>query len=90
LAATGGTLYHLIAVRDFEFQTKIEFAQVLKEPLPQISITIQTMIPGSNALQISAWSAGVLSWGFGAVMVRPIVVAAQRQVTARVPWVARP
>src|SRR5882757_2890304 len=48
---------------------KIEFAQVLKAPLPQISITTQTMIHGSNALHNSPWVSGVLSSGVGAVMV---------------------
>ena len=33
---------------------KIEFAQVLNAPLPQISITMQTMIHGSSALHSSA------------------------------------
>src|SRR5215831_21369475 len=39
------------------------FAQVLKAPLPQISITIQTMIHGSSALHSSDWVSGVLSSG---------------------------
>ena len=48
---------------------KIEFAQVLKAPLPQISITMQTMIHGSSALHSSPWVSGVLSIGFGVVIV---------------------
>src|SRR5215475_14713945 len=47
----------------------MEFAQVLKAPLPQISITMQTMIHGSSALHSSAWVSGVLSSGFAAVIV---------------------
>ena len=47
----------------------MEFAQVLNAPLPQISITMQTMIHGSNAVQSSVWVSGVLSIGFGAVIV---------------------
>src|ERR1700732_1313119 len=48
---------------------KIEFAQALNAPLPQISITMQTMIHGSNAIQSSRCVSGVLSIGFGAVIV---------------------
>src|SRR5215467_1926175 len=47
----------------------MEFAQVLKAPLPQISITMQTMIHGSSALQSSACVSGVLSIVFAPVMV---------------------
>src|SRR5450755_3814127 len=47
----------------------MELAQVLKAPLPQTSITTQTMIHGSSALHSSLWVSGVLSIGFGAVMV---------------------
>src|ERR1700737_3977371 len=47
---------------------KIEFAQVLNAPLPQISITMQTMIHGSNALKSSRCVSGVLSMGFAAFM----------------------
>ena len=48
---------------------KIEFAQVLNPPLPQTSITTQTMIHGNNALQSWLWVSGVVSMVFGAVMV---------------------
>ena len=48
---------------------KIEFAQDLKAPLPQTSITTQTMIHGSSAVHSSAEVSGVRSIGFGAVMV---------------------
>src|SRR6476620_6597212 len=51
------------------FETKIELAQVLNAPLPQISITMQTMIHGSNALHSSLWVSGVSSIGFGVAMV---------------------
>src|SRR3954465_5351729 len=44
-----------------EFHTKIELAQLLNVPLPQISITMQTMIHGSSALHSSDWLSGVLS-----------------------------
>src|SRR5262245_34747123 len=47
----------------------MEFAQVLKAPLPQINITTQTMIHGSNAPHNSACVSGVLSSGFAAAMV---------------------
>src|SRR5438105_7933984 len=52
-----------------QFQVKIEFAQVLKAPLPQISITTHTMIHGSKAVQSSPRVNSVLSMAFGAVIV---------------------
>ena len=48
---------------------KIEFAQVLNPPVPQTSITMQTMIHGSRALQSSLCVKVVLSISFGAVIV---------------------
>src|ERR1700743_2189447 len=43
------------------FQTKIESPPALNHRRPQISIRMQTMIHGSNALQSSPWVSGVLS-----------------------------
>src|SRR5580700_5410579 len=52
-----------------KFQVKIEFAQTLNQPLPQISITMQTMIHGSKALKSCPWLNGVLSSGLvGAIV----------------------
>ena len=48
---------------------KIEFAQVLKAPLPQISITMQTMIHGSSALQSCVWLSFAVSSGLAGAMV---------------------
>src|SRR5215470_6492241 len=47
----------------------MEFAQLLKAPLPQISIRMQTTIHGSRALHNCACESGVLSIGVAAAMV---------------------
>jgi hypothetical protein len=69
-AATGGTVLIMLCSSGTGYlQTKIESAQVLNQPLPQTSMTMQTMIHGNSALQSCACVKAILSIGLAAAMV---------------------